>query len=80
VYHRATFVLGWSNMWKALSCSPRWPSLTGRLLLDLLNEPDELGMAWEAKGTKPALAGGRMVPGGMALACVAGCDLDVIWM
>ena len=42
-----TFSKKWVTLWTALTCLPNYSSdLKGRVLLDLLNEPDEYNMGW----------------------------------
>lgn len=42
-----TFARKWSSLWHAITCLPNYHSdLKGRLLLDLLNEPDEYNLGW----------------------------------
>lgn len=42
-----TFAKKWYTLWAALTCLPNYQTdLKGRLLLDLLNEPDEYNLGW----------------------------------
>lgn len=42
-----TFARKWYGLWTAITCLPNYLSdLKGRLLLDLLNEPDEYNLGW----------------------------------
>jgi hypothetical protein len=52
----ATFSAKWARLWTALGRLPTWePDLKGRVIVDLMNEPDSIGMHWEAKGRKPGV-------------------------
>jgi hypothetical protein len=43
----AGFAAAWLALWRRVSCLPNFGAdLKGRLLLDLMNEPDALGMGW----------------------------------
>eukprot|EP00878_Enallax_costatus_P027272 GHUV01029339.1.p1 GENE.GHUV01029339.1~~GHUV01029339.1.p1 ORF type:complete len:405 (+),score=112.96 GHUV01029339.1:130-1344(+) len=54
-----TFARAWTYTWAAVACLPNFASdIRGRLLLDLLNEPDKIGTAglgWTRSGTVPGL-------------------------
>lgn len=42
-----TFATRWSEVWRAVSCLPRFQQdLAGRVLADILNEPDMLNLKW----------------------------------
>jgi hypothetical protein len=52
------FTRSWLKLWLALSCGPEHaPQLAGRVLLDLMNEPDGAGITWDggASGTRKPL-------------------------
>lgn len=41
----ATFAAKWGAVWAAARCLPRWPEdLAGRVVADIFNEPDMLGL------------------------------------
>jgi len=41
----ATFAAKWAEVWKAVVCLPRFSEdLSGRVIADILNEPDMLGL------------------------------------
>jgi hypothetical protein len=46
------WVRGWSRLAGALN---RDPSIRGRVIFDILNEPDQFGVRWEGSNRKPAL-------------------------
>lgn len=47
------FASKWRSLWSAFNCLPNFSSdLRGRVLLDLLNEPDEYGMGWTRGKTR----------------------------
>jgi hypothetical protein len=42
-----TFAKKWWMLWTAITCLPNYQTdLKGRILLDLLNEPDEYSLGW----------------------------------
>jgi hypothetical protein len=42
-----TFARKWWTLWTAITCLPNYTTdLKGRVLLDLLNEPDEYNLGW----------------------------------
>uniref|UniRef100_A0A383VWA1 Glycoside hydrolase family 5 domain-containing protein n=1 Tax=Tetradesmus obliquus TaxID=3088 RepID=A0A383VWA1_TETOB len=48
-----SFARKWRGLWSAFTCLPNFASdLKGRVFLDLLNEPDELGMGWSGGKTR----------------------------
>lgn len=51
VSHNATaFVEGWTGVWGAVTGLPSYAaSLKGRVMLDVMNEPDSQGLRWEAQ-------------------------------
>ena len=53
-YDINTFANEWVKLWSAVSCLPNFDSdLKGRIFIDLMNEPDSMGMGWERRGDKP---------------------------
>lgn len=47
---------GWATQWAQLATAlASDPVLKDRLILDILNEPDNFGLRWEASGSNPAL-------------------------
>lgn len=45
-------------MWKALTCLPNYDKdIKGRVLLDLLNEPDGVDLTWSGNDIRPPLTG-----------------------
>jgi aryl-phospho-beta-D-glucosidase BglC (GH1 family) len=53
-YDLNQFVQGWSALWKKVMCLPTFKSdLAGRILVDVMNEPDSMGIRWEASGNRP---------------------------
>jgi len=57
----AGFAAAWVALWRRVACLPNYEAdLRGRLLLDLMNEPDALGLAWgEPLAPAPAAAAAR---------------------
>lgn len=54
---RQQYVERWAALWRAVTSLPGYAQdLCGRVLLDLLNEPDALGLRWEPAGGKPGAA------------------------
>lgn len=50
-HNPAAFVAGWTRVWRAILALPNFESdLRGRVFLDVLNEPDSMGMAWSELG------------------------------
>jgi len=49
----------WVARWKELGArlAADQPASLGKVLVDLLNEPDAWGLAWEARGGKPGMTG-----------------------
>jgi hypothetical protein len=46
----------WVNDWKNLAAAlASQPELKGRLMIDILNEPDNFGLRWEAQPGKPGV-------------------------
>uniref|UniRef100_A0A383VFK3 Glycoside hydrolase family 5 domain-containing protein n=1 Tax=Tetradesmus obliquus TaxID=3088 RepID=A0A383VFK3_TETOB len=53
-YNLNQFVTAWSQLWKAVACLPNFYSdIAGRVLVDVMNEPDSMGIRWEASGDRP---------------------------
>ena len=53
-YNLNQFVTAWSELWKAVACLPNFYSdIAGRVLIDVMNEPDSMGIRWEASGDRP---------------------------
>jgi aryl-phospho-beta-D-glucosidase BglC (GH1 family) len=53
-YNLDRFVGAWAALWKKISCLPNFSSeLAGRVLVDVMNEPDSMGIRWEAQGDRP---------------------------
>jgi len=47
---------GWATSWASLAAAlAADPTTSSRVMLDILNEPDNFGLRWEASGGKPAL-------------------------
>eukprot|EP00878_Enallax_costatus_P046652 GHUV01056898.1.p1 GENE.GHUV01056898.1~~GHUV01056898.1.p1 ORF type:complete len:373 (+),score=85.73 GHUV01056898.1:368-1486(+) len=47
------FANKWRSLWSAFTCLPNFSTdIKGRILLDLLNEPDEYGMGWSGGKTR----------------------------
>ncbi len=54
---RQQYVDSWAALWRTVTSLPSYPQdLCGRVFLDLLNEPDALGLRWEPAGGKPGAA------------------------
>eukprot|EP00882_Tetradesmus_deserticola_P020519 GHRQ01022168.1.p1 GENE.GHRQ01022168.1~~GHRQ01022168.1.p1 ORF type:complete len:446 (+),score=144.07 GHRQ01022168.1:920-2257(+) len=52
------FASAWLRVWKALTCLPNYEKdIKGRMLLDLLNEPDGVGLTWGGSTDSPPLTG-----------------------
>jgi hypothetical protein len=46
------------RVWKALTCLPNYEKdIKGRVLLDLLNEPDGVDLTWSGSDVRPPLTG-----------------------
>jgi aryl-phospho-beta-D-glucosidase BglC (GH1 family) len=53
-YDLNQFVQGWTALWKRVMCLPTFATeLAGRILVDVMNEPDSMGIRWEASGNRP---------------------------
>jgi hypothetical protein len=64
-YDRALFVSEWAAVWRAITSLPSYQAqLKGRVFVDIMNEPDSMGLRWEASGGKPGTAhvNGRRAP------------------
>jgi aryl-phospho-beta-D-glucosidase BglC (GH1 family) len=48
------FVSEWTSLWAKLMNHPNYKThIKGRIILDLLNEPDSMGISWNPKNGKP---------------------------
>lgn len=46
-YSARDFARAWMYTWATIACLPNFASdIRGRLILDLVNEPDKLGLTW----------------------------------
>jgi hypothetical protein len=53
-YDLVDFVTYWGNLWRRVTCLPNFNSdLANRVLVDVMNEPDSMGIRWEASGDRP---------------------------
>jgi hypothetical protein len=53
-YNLSQFVSSWTALWKRVMCLPNFSSdVAGRILVDVMNEPDSMGVRWEAQGDRP---------------------------
>jgi aryl-phospho-beta-D-glucosidase BglC (GH1 family) len=53
-YNLDKFVTQWALVWKKVSCLPNWgPDIAGRVFVDVMNEPDSMGIRWEANNDRP---------------------------
>eukprot|EP00882_Tetradesmus_deserticola_P019764 GHRQ01021302.1.p1 GENE.GHRQ01021302.1~~GHRQ01021302.1.p1 ORF type:complete len:501 (+),score=125.39 GHRQ01021302.1:274-1776(+) len=53
-YNLNQFVTAWADLWKAVTCLPNfYTDIAGRVLVDVMNEPDSMGIRWEASGDRP---------------------------
>lgn len=51
---RQQYIDSWASLWRTVTSLPNYAhDLRGRVFLDLLNEPDALGLRWEPAGGKP---------------------------
>eukprot|EP00877_Chromochloris_zofingiensis_P013123 jgi/Chrzof1/8064/UNPLg00109.t1 len=51
------FKNSWYNLWRQVRALPDYDaSLQGRVILDLMNEPDSSGIAWQATGRQAAMS------------------------
>lgn len=52
----SNYVNAWLKVWMSLKCLPTWNTdLKGRVLLDLLNEPDAVEIRWGGGGRQAPL-------------------------
>lgn len=50
------FVAGWRRVWQAVLRLPNFDSdLRGRVFIDVLNEPDSIGLRWEPSAGRPGV-------------------------
>lgn len=48
------FVGAWKSLWQKVTCLPNFNSdIAGRVFIDVMNEPDSMGIKWESQGNKP---------------------------
>jgi hypothetical protein len=53
-YNVDQFVSAWVDLWKQIVCLPNFHSdIAGRIMVDVMNEPDSMGIRWEPQGDKP---------------------------
>eukprot|EP00879_Flechtneria_rotunda_P005895 GHRR01006201.1.p1 GENE.GHRR01006201.1~~GHRR01006201.1.p1 ORF type:complete len:485 (+),score=144.84 GHRR01006201.1:175-1629(+) len=53
-YKINTFVESWAKLWQQVSCLPNFQSdMANRIFVDVMNEPDSMGIKWEADGSRP---------------------------
>jgi hypothetical protein len=53
-YNLVDFVTYWGNLWRRVTCLPNFNSdLANRVLIDVMNEPNSMGIRWEASGDRP---------------------------
>jgi hypothetical protein len=53
-YNLQDFVSAWADLWKAVSCLPNFQlDIAGRVLVDVMNEPDSMNVRWEATNSRP---------------------------
>jgi hypothetical protein len=47
-------VQAWTGLWRKVMCLPNFDTeIAGRVLVDVMNEPDSMGIRWEAQGDRP---------------------------
>lgn len=57
VYDMQMFIRNWKTVWQAVVNLPNFArDIQGRIFIDILNEPDSMGLRWEAQGARPGLA------------------------
>jgi aryl-phospho-beta-D-glucosidase BglC (GH1 family) len=57
VYNTPAFVNNWKAVWRAVTNLPNFDAdIKGRIFIDILNEPDSMGLRWEPQGARPGLA------------------------
>jgi hypothetical protein len=48
------FVDKWTDLWRQVACLPNFDAdLANRVFVDVMNEPDSMGVRWEASGGRP---------------------------
>lgn len=53
-YNQQAFVEGWARLWKMAACLPNFSQdLANRIFVDVMNEPDSMGIKWEPSGSRP---------------------------
>ena len=53
-YDLNRFVTQWAQVWKQVTCLPNWGvDIAGRVFVDVMNEPDSMGIRWEANNDHP---------------------------
>lgn len=53
-YNQQQFVDSWTNLWSMVACLPNFKSdLANRVFVDVMNEPDSMGIKWEAANGRP---------------------------
>jgi hypothetical protein len=53
-YDLNSFVAAWASLWRSISCLPNFaPDIAGRVLVDVMNEPDSMSVRWEATNNRP---------------------------
>ncbi|GBF93230.1 glycoside hydrolase [Raphidocelis subcapitata] len=56
-YSLSTFVSQWTGLWKMVACLPNFESdVANRIFVDVMNEPDSMGIRWESSGGRPGAA------------------------
>jgi hypothetical protein len=56
-YSLSTFVSQWTDLWKMVACLPNFDSdIANRIFVDIMNEPDSMGIRWESNGGRPGAA------------------------
>jgi hypothetical protein len=53
-YNLKQFVDKWTDLWKMVVCLPNFQhDIANRVFVDVMNEPDSMGIRWEASGDRP---------------------------
>jgi aryl-phospho-beta-D-glucosidase BglC (GH1 family) len=53
-YDLAAFISSWGKLWQMVACLPNFQQdLANRVFVDVMNEPDSMSIAWEARGGRP---------------------------
>jgi hypothetical protein len=53
-YDLNSFVSQWALTWKKVTCLPNFGAdIAGRVFVDVMNEPDSMGIRWEANNDRP---------------------------